>query len=119
VDDYDWERLHGGGFVVLDPAEGGTVARGPMPEDVAWGTGGVAVAPFGPWLAAAGRTGCLYLVDPRAGAAAVACSTAPITGGSLGIAHVAVSAGQVLCGFNRGGYRLHACGQPAVGTNGP
>ena len=64
VDDYDWERLGGGGFVALDPADGKTVMSGSLPDDVAWGTGGVAVAPFGGLLAAVGRTGCVHLIDP-------------------------------------------------------
>jgi hypothetical protein len=48
IDDYDWERLSGGGFAALDPTNGRVVMSGPLPDDVAWGTGGVAVAPFGP-----------------------------------------------------------------------
>ena len=68
IDDYDWERLGGGGFAALDPTNGGIVMSGPLPDDIAWGTGGVAVARFGPWLATASRRGCLYLVDPRSGA---------------------------------------------------
>lgn len=106
VDDYDWERLSGGGFAALDPADGKTVMAGALPADVAWGTGGVPVAPFGRWLAAAGRTGCIYLVDPR-GESDVR-STSPLGDRSLGIAHLAAWAGQVFCGFNRGGYRVHA-----------
>jgi hypothetical protein len=105
VDDYDWERLRGGGFALLDPVDGQTVASGLLPEDVAWGTGGVAVVPFGPLLAAAGRTGRLHLVDPRG--AADRWSTSPVADGSLGIAHMAASPDRRVCGFNRGGYRLH------------
>ena len=30
VDDYDWERLRGGGFAALDPADGKTVMSGPL-----------------------------------------------------------------------------------------
>lgn len=109
VDDYDWEKLSGGGFAVLDPADGRAIVSGPLPDDVAWGTGGVAVAPFGGSLVAAGRTGCLYLVGP--GGEAISCSTAPLAGSSLGIAHMAVVAGTVFCGFNRGGYRLFSFAQ--------
>jgi hypothetical protein len=105
ADDYDWERLKGGGFDILDPEDGRTLGRGPLPGDVAWGTGGVAVAPFGKLLAAVGRTGCLHLIDPRGDVNYS--STAPLAGASLGIAHMTVLGRQVLCGFNRGGYRLH------------
>jgi hypothetical protein len=116
VDDYDWERLTGGGFTALDPADGRGVMSGPLPADVAWGTGGVAVAPFGSWLAVAGRTGCMYLVDPRTGAGHR--SAGRSTGSSLGIAHLAVSGRRVLCGFNRGGYRLHSF-EPDAHGDGP
>jgi hypothetical protein len=111
VDDYDWERLGGGGYAALDPTNGATVMGGPLPTDVAWGTGGVAVAPFGHLLAVAGRTGCLHLIDPRRGARLR--STSSLGGVSLGIAHAAVVGDQVLCGFNRGGYRLHSFTQSA------
>ncbi len=114
VDDYDWERMSGGGFAALDPADGKTIMGGPLPADVAWGTGGVAVAPFGRWLAAAGRTGCLHLVDPR-GDAGVR-STPALGGRSLGIAHLAAGPGELYCGFNRGGYRVHAFRSPTGGS---
>jgi hypothetical protein len=106
VDDYDWERLSGGAFVALDPVDGQPIMGGPLPEDVAWGTGGVAVAPLGHWLAAVGRTGRLHLVDPRREAGGR--TTEALAAQSLGIAHLAVSGDAVCCGFNRGGYRLHA-----------
>jgi hypothetical protein len=112
VDDYEWERLSGGGFAVLAPADGRTMTSGPLPPDVAWGTGGVAVAPFGRWLAAAGRTGRLHLVDPYQVASVP--STPPLASDSLGIAHLAVAGRGVVCGFNRGGYRLH-CFTPHQG----
>ena len=88
VDDYDWESLRGGGFAALDPADGKTVISGRLPDDVAWGTGGVAVAPFGAMLAVADRTGCLHLVDPYAGT--IRRSTPALASTSLGIAHLAV-----------------------------
>jgi hypothetical protein len=104
VDDYDWEQLRGGGFTILDATDGREVAAGPLPDGVAWGTGGVAVAPFGRWLVAADRNGRAHLVGPRSRANPY--STTPLTGTSLGIAHMAVVAGQVFSGFNRGGYKL-------------
>jgi len=104
VDDYDWEQLRGGGFAALGPVEGRVIASGQLPDGIAWGTGGVAVAPFGRLLVAVGRTGRLHLVGPQ-GERKV-CRSAPVAGTSLGIAHLAVAAGRVVCGFNRGGYRL-------------
>jgi hypothetical protein len=105
VDDYDWDALKGGGFAALRPTDGQVVARGRLPDDIAWGTGGVAVAPSGRGLVAAGRTGCLHVID--ADVAGGTCSTPPLGAASLGIAHLAVEGQNVLCGFNRGGYRLH------------
>jgi hypothetical protein len=112
VDDYDWEALSGGGFAVLRPTDGQTVAHGRLPADIAWGTGGVAVAPFGRGLVAAGRTGRLYEVDARDGSRLR--STPALAGTSLGIAHLAVTGHSVLCGFNRGGYRLHSFTQSSA-----
>jgi hypothetical protein len=105
ADDYDWDRLTGGGYAVLDPVNGALLARGALPADVAWGTGGVAAWPMGDALVAAGRTGRLHLVDPaRPGAD---CGTDGWAPASLGIAHLAVIEQRVLVGYNRGGYRLH------------
>jgi hypothetical protein len=117
IDDYEWERLGGGGFAVLDPADGTTVMSGLLPDDVAWGTGGVAVTPFRRLLAAAGRRGCLHLIDPRSGA--IRRSTAPLGNASLGIAHMAVVGPRAFCGFNRGGYRLHSFTESATDSEGP
>jgi hypothetical protein len=111
VDDYDWEQLRGGGFAILGTADGREIASGPLPDGVAWGTGGVAVAPFGRRLVAAGRAGRLHFVDPRSQASPS--STVALAGTSLGIAHLAVAAGRVFSGFNRGGYRLFSFAQPA------
>jgi hypothetical protein len=106
VDDYDWDALGAGGFAALEPADGSVAVAGPLPEDTAWGTGGVTVAPVGRRLAVAGRTGRVHLVDP-ADPGAPAPAGRPSTG-SLGIAHAAVVGTRFLFGFNRGGYRLHA-----------
>jgi hypothetical protein len=117
IDDYDWERLSGGGFAALDPTNGEIVMSGRLPDDIAWGTGGVAVAGLGPWLATASRRGCLYLVNPRTGTYHRA--SGPLDGASLGIAHLAVAGRRALCGFNRGGYRLHSFAEPADAVGGP
>jgi hypothetical protein len=106
VDDYRWEDLHGGCYAGLDPSNGRTVVAGDLPEEVAWGNGGVAVVMAEGQLCAVGRTGRLHwLADPRTGRFA---STEPLAQSSLGIAHAIAVGGRVLYGFNRGGYRLHA-----------
>jgi hypothetical protein len=108
VDDYDWESLRGGGFAGLDPSDGHIVVCGPVPDDVAWGTGGVAVVAFSTGLAAIGRTGRLYVIAP--GHRTRWRRTAPLSSTSLGLAHADSVGDRVVVGFNRGGYRLHLLG---------
>ena len=106
IDDYDWEALGGGGFAALDPADGRVVVRGRFPADLAWGNGGVAVVCVPGALCGVGRRGELYMFDTRNGTPLT--TSAPIAGASIGIAHAAAQSDQMLYGFNRGGYRLHA-----------
>ena len=106
ADDYRWEDLHGGRYAGLDPWNGRTVVAGDLPDEVAWGNGGVAMVMAAGRLCAVGRTGRLHwLADPGTGRFA---STDPLSESSLGIAHAAAIGDRVLYGFNRGGYRLHA-----------
>ena len=106
VDDYRWDDLHGGRYAGLDPADGRMVVAGALPDDVAWGNGGVAVVMAAGRLCAVGRTGRLHwLADPSTGRFE---STTSPAESSLGIAHAAAVGERVLYGFNRGGYRLHA-----------
>ena len=108
VDDYRWEDLQGGRYAGLDPSNGRTVVAGALPDEVAWGSGGVAVVMVQGRLCAVGRTGRLYwLADAETGQFV---SSASLAESSLGIAHAAAVGGRVLYGFNRGGYRLHASG---------
>jgi hypothetical protein len=104
VDDYDWDARHGGGFAALDRADGRVVVQGTFPGDLAWGTGGVPLALVPVALCGLGRRGEWYLFDRRDGSLLTV--TAPITDSSLGIAHCAAIGDRLLCGFNRGGYRL-------------
>jgi hypothetical protein len=105
IDDYDWEKLHGGGFAALDPSDGTPVVRGRFPHDPAWGSGGTAVVITGDVVCAIGRTGELdvYGADDGAHRRRIAGFAAE----SLGIAHAAAARDTVLYGFNRGGYGLH------------
>ena len=57
-------------------------------------------------LCGIGRRGELYTFDTRDGTPLT--TSAAIADASLGIAHAAAVGDQVLYGFNRGGYRLHA-----------
>ncbi len=110
VDDYSWDSVRGGGFAALAPSDGQTIVGGPLPDGIAWGTGGTAVVPFRQWLAAVGRDGRVHLLDPKRGDSR---STAPLTSASLGMAHAAALPDRILFGLNRGGYRLHAAGYGA------
>ncbi len=106
VDDYRWQDLHGGSYAGLDPSNGQMVFVGDLPDEVAWGNGGVAAVIAAGRLCAVGRTGRLHwLADPRTGRFA---STSSLAQSSLGIAHAATVGDRVLYGFNRGGYRLYA-----------
>jgi hypothetical protein len=104
VDDYDWEARRGGGFAALDPADGRVVVAGRFPDEVAWGTGGVALALVPGALCALGRRGERFVFDRRDGTTLAA--TAPTADASLGIAHCAAIGDRVLYGFNRGDYQL-------------
>jgi hypothetical protein len=105
VDDYDWEKLRGGGFAALDPADGTAIVQSRFAHDPAWGSGGSAVVIGAGLVCGIGRAGELDVYGaedgrPRARTAAFAVD-------SLGIAHGAVVDDTILYGFNRGGYRLH------------
>ena len=105
IDDYDWEKLRGGGFAALDLADGGTVVRGRFGHELAWGNGGAAVVIAAGLVCGIGRTGGVDAYstadgEPRA-------RMDPFASDSLGIAHAAVVGDRILYGFNRGGYRLH------------
>jgi len=104
VDDYDWEARRGGGFAVLAPVDGRVLVHGRFHDGVAWGTGGVAVVVADGLIAAVGRRGEVQCFD--GGDGAWVGTTAAIDDASLGIAHAAVIGGQLVYGFNRGGYRL-------------
>ena len=82
------------------------VVNGRFPHDVAWGNGGVACVAVPGALCCIGRQGQVYTFDARDGAPLA--TSAPISDTSLGIAHATAVGEQVLYGFNRGGYRLHA-----------
>jgi len=105
IDDYDWEKLRGGGFAALDLADGNTVVRGRFAHDVAWGNGGAAVVIAAGLVCGIGRTGEVHAYGTAGGESGG--RTDAIASDSLGIAHAAVVGDRILYGFNRGGYRLH------------
>jgi hypothetical protein len=105
IDDYDWEKLRGGGFAALDPADGKAVVSGRFGHDLAWGNGGSAVVIAAGLVCGVGRTGELDVYDAEDGRPRA--RTVPFADDSLGIAHAAVVGDHILYGFNRGGYRLH------------
>jgi hypothetical protein len=104
VDDYDWEARRGGGFAALDPASGRAIVRGCFDQDLAWGTGGVAITVVPGFVCGFGRRGEVHLFDARDGHWVGA--TERVSDASLGIAHGARLGDHLVYGFNRGGYRL-------------
>jgi hypothetical protein len=112
IDDYDWEKLRGGGFAALDVSDGSTVVGGRFAHDLAWGNGGTAVVIAAGLVCGIGRSGELRVYntadgEPRA-------RTDGFAADSLGIAHAAVVGDRILYGFNRGGYRLHTVTLSAI-----
>jgi len=105
LDDYDWEQLGGGGLAQLDLATGAAVASARFGDDLAWGSGGVALVVADGVPCGVGRSGELHLLAP--GASVTTRLTDQVAPHPLGIAHAAVVGDQLVVGFNRGGYRLH------------
>jgi hypothetical protein len=105
IDDYDWEKLRGGGFAALDATDGSTVVRGRFVHDLAWGNGGSAVVIAAGLVCGIGRAGEVDVYSTAGGGHGA--RTDAFAADSLGIAHAAVVGDRILYGFNRGGYRLH------------
>ena len=105
LDDYDWEQLGGGGLAQLDLASGTVVASARFGDDLAWGSGGVALVVAEGVPCGVGRRGELHALPP--GAPVTTQITGELGSDALGIAHAAVVGGQLVTGFNRGGYELH------------
>ena len=105
IDDYDWEKLRGGGFAALDVTDGSTVVHGRFAHDLAWGNGGTAVVIAAGLVCGIGRAGEVDVYSTTGGDHRA--RTDAFASDSLGIAHAAVVGDRILYGFNRGGYRLH------------
>jgi hypothetical protein len=105
LDDYDWDQLRGGGLAQLDLATGAVVASGQFADDLAWGSGGVALVVADGVPCGVGRYGELHVLAP--GATVTTRLTNRLDPERLGIAHACVVGDQIVIGFNRGGYRLH------------
>jgi hypothetical protein len=110
--DYEWEKVGGGGFVALDPADGRVLASAPLPDDIAWGNGGVPFVVLGGLPCGIARTGELHVL--RCDGDRAWRRSAPVATSSLGIAHAAIVADRLVYGFNRGGYGLRAVVGPAI-----
>jgi hypothetical protein len=112
LDDYDWEQLGGGGLAQLDLASGAAVASARFGDDLAWGSGGVALVVVNGVACGVGRHGELHALPP--GARVTSRLTGELAPHPLGIAHAAVVGGQLVIGFNRGGYQLHTLASRTV-----
>ncbi len=106
VGDDDWDRLRGGGLLAFRLEDGRLMLQRPFERDLAWGNGGVALCVHNGAICALDRIGALHAFRARDGR--FLGSSAPLSSGSLGIAHVAAAGGAVIAGFNRAGYRLFA-----------
>jgi hypothetical protein len=112
IGDYDWEKVRGGEYVVLDATDGRVLAAAPLPDDIAWGNGGVPFVVVGGLPCGIARTGEVYV--PAADSKTAWRRSPPVATSSLGIAHAAVVSHQLLYGFNRGGYQLCSIGERAI-----
>jgi hypothetical protein len=112
LDDYEWEKLGGGGLAQLDLLSGVAVASARFGADLAWGSGGVPLVVADGVPCGVGRCGELHVLPP--GAPATTRITDPLAPHPLGIAHAAVVGRQLVMGFNRGGYQLHTVPLSAV-----
>lgn len=112
LDDYDWERLGGGGLAQIDLASGAVVASAQFGADLAWGSGGVAVVVADGVPCGVGRRGELHALAP--GERVTTQLTPGLAPDPLGIAHAAVVGAQLVIGFNRGGYQLHQVPLPII-----
>jgi hypothetical protein len=112
VGDYEWENVRGGGFAAFDPADGRVLVSASLPDDIAWGNGGVPFVVLGGVPCAIARTGELHVL--RGDGESAWRRSAPVATSSLGIAHAAVVADRLVYGFNRGGYGLRAVVGPAI-----
>ncbi len=106
VGDHDWDRLRGGGLLAFRLEDGQLMLQRRFERDLAWGNGGVALCVHRDAICALDRTGALHAFRARDGR--FLGSSAPLSTGSLGIAHAAAVGAVVLGGFNRAGYRLFA-----------
>ena len=74
-------------------------------DDLAWGSGGVALVVVDGVPCGVGRFGELHALP--LGARVTTRLTTELASHPLGIAHAAVVGDQLVVGFNRGGYQLH------------
>jgi hypothetical protein len=105
LDDYAWESLGGGGLAQIDLVTGSVVTSARFGDDLAWGSGGVALVVSDGIPCGLGRRGELHALVP--GEPVTTQLTSGLAAEPLGIAHVAVVGDQLVIGFNRGGYQLH------------
>jgi len=112
LDDYAWEKLGGGGLAQLDLASGAVMASAHLGGDLAWGSGGAPLVVADGVPCGVGRCGELHVLPP--GARVTIQLTGALAPHPLGIAHAAVVGGQLVMGFNRGGYQLHTVPLPTI-----
>lgn len=94
-------------FVAVSEESGKLLQQFPLAPDIAWGNGAVPLGLAGDQLIGADRLGGIYSWDNSSASARII--REPDATQSLGFAHMAICGNHILCGYNRGGYRiLHA-----------
>jgi hypothetical protein len=98
-----------GEFASFSEEAGARLKRFPLKTDLAWGNGAVPLALAGDRLIGADRFGGIFSWTLQTASATGNVLLEPTASQPLGFAHMAVCGNHVLCGYNRGGYRvIHA-----------
>ncbi len=95
-----------GGSASFSDESGAPLKQFLLKADLAWGNGAVPLALAGDQLIGADRMGGIYSWSLSAGSPEARVILEPSASQSLGFAHMALCGDHVLCGYNRGGYRI-------------
>jgi hypothetical protein len=95
-----------GAFAALSEESGGQLKQFLLKADLAWGSGAVPLALAGNQLIGADRLGGIYSWSLSTDSTTANVLLEPTASQSLGFAHMAICGDRILCGYNRGGYRL-------------
>src|SRR5262249_6030715 len=108
-DELDPSSLTGGGYALINTADGVIHYQASFNPDLAWGTSGqsLILSQDANFLLGVDRHAGLFRWSLESGACERLFEGPEKTGRSLGIAHLAWLGDSLFCGFNRDGNRLH------------